>query len=397
MSDNYNFSKLILAVFGPFRIGLGLLICILPYRFLWVKYTKLGHLLVEIDGLLKDIEIGGVRKRNWILLYDRENIANPAFIDLIPSFIHTIQVPTSFIKFSKLLLRTKITSTDVTVYCTAMHRSAKIVSLNSLWLNRAPTVNLPADWVLQKNILFENLGLKKNQNYVCIHARDSRDLDTNGLQHSARNVDIFSFTRVVKYLAKHNIVVFRMGDPSMPPLEGLCDEHDNLYDYAHMKCRAPMLDLVLSANCMFFVGTSSGASYMPTIFNRPLVAVGVSLPFNFCPSGFESDIGIPKLFRKIDTGDLCSFKEIFENGLSECRSSEEISQKGYELVENTEEEIGEVAAEMFERLSGSWSSTDFDEQLQHRVQSLILLGSYTYGSKSRCGSAFLRRYSHLIL
>lgn len=397
MSTNYIFLRLIVAVFMPFRIGLGLFISILPYRFLWVKYTKLGHLLGEIDGLLKDIEIGDVRKRHWIFLYDRANIANPAFIELIPSFIHTIQVPKFCIIFSKLLLRSKFSSTDVTRYCTAMNSSAKIISLNSLWLNRAPTVNLPVDWVLQKNILIENLGLQKNQNYVCIHARDSRDLDTGGLQHGRRNVDISSFTRVVKYLAKRNIIVFRMGDPSMPLIEELCDKYDNLYDYAHMKCRDPKLDLVLSANCMFFVGTSSGASYMPTIFNRPLVVVGASLPFNFCPSGFERDIGIPKLFRKIDTGELCSLKEIFANGVAGCRTSEEISQRGYELVENTEEEIEEVVAEMFERLNGSWSLTDYDEQLQHKAQSFFLPDSYTYGSKSRCGSLFLRRYSNLLV
>ena len=94
---------------------------------------------------------------------------------------------------------------------------------------------------------------------------------------------------------------------------------------------------------------------------------------------------------------ICSFKEIFATGLSEYRTSEEILKKGYELVENTGEEIEEVAVEMFERLSGSWSSTDFDEKLQHRAQSLILPGSYTYGGKSRCGSLFLRRYSHLVL
>ena len=397
MSANYIFRKFILAAFKPLRIGLGFFISFLPYRFLWVNYKKLGHLLEEIDGLLKDIEIGGLQKRKWILLYDRENVANPAFIELIPSFIHTIQVPTSCINFSKLLLRAKNSSTDVNVYCTAMYSTAKILSLNSRWGDRPPTVDLPADWVLQKNILFENLGLQKNQNYVCIHARDSRDLDTKGLQHSARNVDISSFTRAVKYLAKHNVMVFRMGDPSMPRLDDLCDKHDNLYDYANMKCRAPRLDLVLSANCMFFVGCDSGAAYMATIFNRPLVVVGAALPFKFCSSGFERDFGIPKLFRKIDTGELCSFKEIFANGLSERRSSEEISQKGYELVENTEEEIEEVVAEMFERLSGSWSSTDFDEQLQHKAQSLIPPGSYTYGSKSRCGSLFLRRYSHLVI
>ncbi len=388
------FRKLIFTFFYPIRMILGLIISTSSYRFLWVKFTKLGHLLIEIDGLLKDVEIGSVQKRNWILLYDRSLVANPRFIELLPPFIHPVQIPASCIDLTKLLLKSNISSTDVTDYCTAMYSTAKIFSLNSMWGERPPTISLPKNWATKKDKFFDKLGLPRDQKYVCIHARDSNSQDKEGRQHSGRNVEIFTFSKMVHYLSKKNIKVFRMGDPSMPFFESSCD---SLYDYAHMDCRDPALDLMLSANCMFFVGTSSGAYYMATIFNRPVVAVGVSLPFNFCPSGFERDFGIPKLFRKIDTKELCSFKEIFANGLSECRTEQEILKKGYELVENTEDEIEEVVTEMFERLNGNWYLNDFDEELQHKAKSLIKPGSYTYGSKSRCGTLFLRKYSHLVL
>jgi len=180
-------------------------------------------------------------------------------------------------------------------------------------------------------------------------------------------------------------------------MPSVVDWHKDLYDYAHMKYRHPKLDLVLSGCCQFFVGTSSGASYMASVFGRPVVGLGCSLPFIFCSTGFERDLGIPKLFRRKDTGQLSSFKEIFSNGLSESRTSLEIEHRGYELVENSEEEMQEAVAEMFERLNGTWRSSKFDQELQYKAQSYIRPGSYSYGSHSKCGSLFLNRYSHLVL
>lgn len=394
--NNINFysKKIILTITSPLRLILAIIILASGYKILWIKYSKLGHLLTEVDLILKDVALGNIRSQKWLFFYDRSKVANLAFIDLIPKSIKPIHLSSCWIKVSKLLLRSSITAASVEEYATAMYSTAKMFRLNATWKSRSPIIELPSEWISEKNYLFEKLGLNQNQPYVCIHARSSNNTKDDDFEHRGRNVDIFRFSRVIEYLSERNIKIFRMGDPSMP---SVVDWHKDLYDYAHMKYRHPKLDLVLSGCCQFFVGTSSGAMYMASIFGRPVVGLGCALPFVFCPTGFGRDLGIPKLFRRKDTGQLSSFKEIFVNGLSECRTHANIERMGYELVENTEEEMQEVVAEMFERLNGVWCPTNFDQELQSKAQSYISPGSHSYGSHSKCGSLFLRRYSHLVL
>jgi putative glycosyltransferase (TIGR04372 family) len=390
----YYFKKIIIIVTSPLRFILSIVILVSGYKILWVKYSKVGHLITEVDAILKEVALGNVRPQKWLFFYDRSKVANLAFIELIPKCIKPIHLSNFWVKVSKLLLRSSITTTSVEEYATAMYSTAKMFRLNATWESRPPSIELPSEWLLEKNYLFEKLGLDPNQPYVCIHARSPSGTKDDDFEHGGRNVDIFRFSRVIEYLSERNIKIFRMGDPSMPSVVGW---NKDLYDYAHMKCRNPKLDLVLSGCCQFFVGTSSGAMYMASIFGRPVVGLGCALPFVFCPTGFGRDLGIPKLFRRKDTGQLSTFKEVFLNGLSECRTSTDIELRGYELVENTEEEMQEVVAEMFEKLNGVWCSTNFDLELQWKAQSYIGPGSLSYGGHSKCGSLFLRRYSHLVL
>ena len=169
-----------------------------------------------------------------------------------------------------------------------------------------------------------------------------------------------------------------------------------VFDYATSKDRVPWLDLSISSDCLFFIGCSSGASYMATVFGRPVVSVGMSLPFNFSGSGFSADIGIPKLFRHKATKTLVSFRSIFSLGLSELRLAEEIEKTEYELVENSAVEITEVAEEMLQRLTNTWLDAPEDAALQMKLHAFIRPGSYSYGTSSRCGALFLRRYRHLL-
>jgi len=390
----YYFKKILIIATSPLRIILSIVILVSGYKILWIKYSKLGHLITEVDAILKEAAIGNIRSQKWLFFYDRSKVANLAFIQLIPKCIKPIHLSNFWVKVSKLLLRSSITTTNVEDYATAMHGTAKIFGFNATWESRPPSIELPSEWLLEKNHLFEKLGLDPNQPYVCIHARSSSGKKDDDFEHGGRNVDFFRFSKVIEYLSERNIKIFRMGDPSMP---SFVEWNRDFYDYAHMKCRNPRLDLVLSGCCQFFVGTSSGAMYMASIFGRPVVGLGCALPFVFCPTGFGRDLGIPKLFRRKDTGQLSSFKEVFSNGLSECRTPLEIEHMGYELVENSEEEMQEAVAEMFERLNGTWRSTKFDQELQHKAQSYIGPGSHSFGSYSKCGSLFLKRYSHLVL
>lgn len=135
---------------------------------------------------------------------------------------------------------------------------------------------------------------------------------------------------------------------------------------------------------------------MANVFCRPVVCVGMSLPFNFSPSGYSSDIGIPKLFREKSSGQLLSIRDIFGLGLSEIRFAEDVDGKGYELVDNTSEEILDVVKEMVGRLNGSWVESAEDNQLQSILRSYFGPGSYSYGANARCGTAFLKKYRSLL-
>jgi putative glycosyltransferase (TIGR04372 family) len=134
---------------------------------------------------------------------------------------------------------------------------------------------------------------------------------------------------------------------------------------------------------------------MATIFGKPVVGVGMALPFNFSPSGLCSDIGIPKLLRHKITKELLDFDTIYGSGLSEFRNAEEIEKSDFELVEHSPQEVREVVEEMYLRLRNHWVETPEDQVLQEKINALLRPGSYSYGTASRCGALFLRRYSTL--
>ncbi len=135
---------------------------------------------------------------------------------------------------------------------------------------------------------------------------------------------------------------------------------------------------------------------MASIFGRPVASVNMCLPFAFSSTGRSSDIGIPKLFQRKDTKELVKFSDLFACGISEYRFAEEIDNSPYELVSNSALEILEVAQEMVSRVRGNWVESEEDIVLQNKIHSFLSPGSYSYGTASRCGSLFLRRYKHIL-
>jgi hypothetical protein len=79
------------------------------------------------------------------------------------------------------------------------------------------------------------------------------------------------------------------------------------------------------------------------------------------------------------------------------RYSSDFKLAGIELVNNTPEDIKELAIEQFERTGNpDFSYSDEDEALQIRFRALYKPGHYSYGSASRIGRSFLTRYQHLL-
>jgi putative glycosyltransferase (TIGR04372 family) len=229
-----------------------------------------------------------------------------------------------------------------------------------------------------------------------MHARDGAYSPSDEHLHSLRNHSFSDYKDTIEFLYQKGIFSIFMGHPGMAK----APEFPGLIDYAHHPSRAGWLDLYLAANCLIFVGGSSGAYIMASIFDRPVVCVNMCLPFNFSPTGSSNQIGIPKLFRRRSTGQLVQFDEIFSNGAGDERMAQEFLEGGayadYELINNTPTEIKEAVEECIQRIDGYWEETAEDQAHQQCMHKLLRPGNYSYGTASRCGSLFLRKYRSLL-
>ena len=388
MAEVKRFGRLVISFSGA------AVLWVVGYRTLQVNCTRVGHLLCEIDCLCKEIQMGVRKKRKYLIFYEAGKCANTSFLDLLPSNIKAYGLPRWGCNLATSFFDSKASLEPVEQYAVAMYQTADLYSINSRWGNLKPMFNTLPTWKTNREKFFRKWGLPTDAPYVCIHARGADYSPSDEHYHSNRNVDIVLYKPAVMDLVAKGVPVIRMGDPSMKPLG---DWGPMVFDYAVCNDREPWLDLALSADCMFFLGGSSGAFYMATIFGRPVVCVGMALPFNFSPSGFSQDIGVPKLFRHKVSKKLLRFNAIFDLGLSELRLAEEIQKSDYELVENSPQEISEVVEEMYLRLRNVWVETPEDKVLQETMKGLLGPGSYSYGTSSRCGAMFLRRYKHLLI
>ncbi|NLQ05632.1 TIGR04372 family glycosyltransferase [Cylindrospermopsis raciborskii] len=377
----------------PVSLPLSLMTRFLGFRVLPVSSTRIGHLVCETDCLIKEITMQRIKPKKWLIFYDGANVSNSAYLELLPDYFFPVNTKNFILKIVQNLLLRRVVNTEINHYVTAMYQSAQIYSIQAAWEGKGATIHCPADWLEAKNQVLKRHGISSGQPYVCIHARESGYSPIDEIWHCKRNVNIMSYSLAVEYLIACGYAVIRMGDHTMTPL---VQEFSGVFDYARSSDKSPWLDLAISSECSFFLGSASGAYTMANVFLRPVVCVGMSLPFNFSPSGYSFDIGIPKLFRERYSDTFLSIKDIFKLGLAELRLAEDVNRRGYELVENTAEEILDTVKEMVGRLKGNWVETAEDKQLQSIMRSYIGIGSYSYGSSARCGTAFLRKYKFLL-
>ena len=78
------------------------------------------------------------------------------------------------------------------------------------------------------------------------------------------------------------------------------------------------------------------------------------------------------------------------------RFSREYEQAGIRVIDNTGEDILELALEQMEITGDGARYTAADQELQVRFKALMKPGHYTYESDSRIGRNFLRKHNALL-
>ena len=150
------------------------------------------------------------------------------------------------------------------------------------------------------------------------------------------------------------------------------------------------MDLFLCARCRFFLGNTSGLFGLAGIFGKPSALANMT-PLGCVYAQFPGDISIPKLLMDVQ-GRMLPLPEAFADEASEFRLAPEFAERGLKQVDNTPQEIAELAIEMLDRLDGNVEDKADDADLQARFRALIQPHHYCWHASSCIGRAFLRRH-----
>jgi len=126
------------------------------------------------------------------------------------------------------------------------------------------------------------------------------------------------------------------------------------------------------------------------------VASANAAPFSTVLCLRPGDIGLPKLHWSKTYHRFLTFQEVLGSPMGDFRHTDLFEEAGVRLVENSPEDVRDLAMERLDRIMSKVVYSKEDESLQKRFASLMKPGHYTYGSAARIGRDFLRKYRQLM-
>ena len=278
---------------------------------------------------------------------------------------------------------------DVRPYAQVENATSTAPAINREWGSRPPLWTLSKEDVDHGMNNLRKLGLPDGSWFVCVHCREYGYLAWD--RHNYRDVDVTSYIPAMEAILEKGGWCFRMGDPTMKPLPKI----DRVIDYCHHGVRSDWMDVFLCGSCRFFLGSGSGLSWVSGIFGVPVASANCA-PLSNVLAYRPGDIAIPKLMWSEIEDRYLTFDEILSMPVGDVRRSRLFREARVRFVENTPHEITALALEMFDITEGKAQYTPDDELLQQRFKSLMKPGHFAYGSGSRVGRHFLRKYREFL-
>lgn len=247
----------------------------------------------------------------------------------------------------------------------------------------------------KKLLASSQLETSDHHPFICFHARDSRYLSThqpeiNWDYHSYRNADINNYVPAAQKLVEKGYFAFRMGRFIAQKIK---TPHPKIIDYA-ADSATDFLDMYLSAHCRFFIAGSDGLAFMPTVFRRPVIWIDF-IPLSCINITIKEHLVIPKKLWSLKENRLLTFDEMLNTQVAKYDRAEDYQKAGIQVLNNSPEEIIDVAMEMEERLNGTWVQTQEDRELQQRFLEIIG-GKSEYKFFGSIGAKFLRQHKALL-
>lgn len=359
------------------------------WRRLLVFGEHIGHLAVEPDCLVKDVELGRLPRRRWFLLAPPDRVANAHLAMLWRARITVATHPLAC-AFLGLLARRGPMTHDVSRYVARYFGHQEVYRVNAEWGDRPPMLALPPSDDAWGRERLAALGLPPGAWFVAIHVREGGYLPRNEIIQSHRNASISNALLAMGAIVRRGGWCIRMGDASMTPLPAL----PGIIDYAHHPLKCARMDVFLCARARFFLGCTSGLAFLAGVFGVP-VAHANMIPVETLGVR-PGDLSIPMRVWSHERGRYLSYPELFGGPAGGYFFSQQYRDEGLEPRENDAEDILGLVREMLDRLDGVHRSTEEDEARQRRYLGLLEPRHYSWGAASRIAESFLARESDLL-
>jgi putative glycosyltransferase (TIGR04372 family) len=354
-------------------------------KFCFLYNRRFGHLLQNTDLFLRNKQLGLIPDNVYYLFFSYK----PANNQIVKMFKRNMNIINNEF-FYKLFA-------PFGFFRTRFYEPLPFSSNEDYEFNKANTSLFFTDeeCIAGRGEL-RKMGIGENDWYVCIFARDEVYANTRfgNIDHSStdhRNGDIDSYIDAVKYIIDKGGFVIRMG---YKVSKKFGYKNPKFIDYA-IKYRSDFMDIYLTANCYFFIGTSAGGSDAARVFDKPLAGVNW-LPIGSAPFG-KNEIFISKKVVNKDSKLPVPFERqinILGDVLVQFGSSPEdiLQENNMELESNTPEEILELAKEMFDRLNKNFTSdSEYERKLKQFNVILVDSNHWCSNFKQTPGKEFLMK------
>ena len=351
-------------------------------RFVCFYSSRIGHLVSEPDLFLKEGELGMREPFKGIWLASRDTIANRALLDRWRPFFKLIESPFLCTILMPLAKHPR-TGVDPKPYIGYLDQTARYPQIQTAWGSRPPQLQLSeADRQRGRDELAA-LGAPRDCRFICIHSREAGFIPEEA-HHSYRDAEIESYYPAMEELVRRGYWCIRVGDATMKPLP----ETEGVIDYALSPRKNEWMDVFLCAACEYFVGSSSGLALVAAVFGRRVAMANVLPIASVFPLG-PDDIGIPKRLWSEEQQRHLTIVEMFASPSVSFRFSEEYERAGLRPVDNTPEEIRDLALEL---IGEAESPTPQITSRQDAFKKLMRPGLMGHGAAATVGHAFLEKH-----
>jgi|APSaa5957512493_1039668.scaffolds.fasta_scaffold08918_2 putative glycosyltransferase (TIGR04372 family) len=211
-----------------------------------------------------------------------------------------------------------------------------------------PTLSFTKEQNIQGHNLAKNMGIDKDDWFVCLHNRSSMYLKTirptdDFSYHNLRDCSFEMLYESAKLIMDKGGKCIRMSSGEQNKLS--INAPSNIIDYAG-KCQSDFMDIYLPTKCKFMIGAQSGLIEVSKIFNIP---TGITNMWPLIEVGMNmNSLYIPKLLWSIEDKKFLSYKEIVDYNLGKYDTSADYISHGLELVENDADDIKLLTLDMFD-------------------------------------------------